>query len=294
MGSSAASILRGMAALLAVLLAQATALAGPSCSDVAPCEVADGTYFVRPPANWDGHSPLPAVVFLHGYSGSAEGVMADEGFGRTLSDAGILLVAPQGLERAGQQRSWSFPGKALPGRDDIAFIGSVVDDVARRYPLDRTRLVASGFSVGGSMVWYLACHGGPFAAYAPVAGAFWKPEPTDCPGGPQSLRHVHGEADRTVPMTGRSIRTPTGTITQGDVLNGMATWRRIDGCSDKPDAVSRTDSMACSTWSGRTCRSGRELVLCLHTGEHVVDAAWIVDAIRWAGGLDTKKADGRP
>ena len=41
---------------------------------------------------------------------------------------------------------------------------------------------------------------------APVAGAYWEPLPETCPSGPMSLRHVHGLADPTVPMKGRSFQ----------------------------------------------------------------------------------------
>ena len=34
--------------------------------------------------------------------------------------------------------------------------------------------------------------GQAFAAYAPIAGAFWLPMPANCPGGPVNLSHIHG------------------------------------------------------------------------------------------------------
>jgi polyhydroxybutyrate depolymerase len=258
-----------------------------ACDDRTPCMIEDGEYFARLPPRWDGRSPLPAVVFFHGYSGSSEGVMADAALGATLADAGILLVAPQGRPENGSNRSWSFPGKTFPGRDDFAFVRHVLDDVERRWPIDRSRVLASGFSVGGSMTWYVAClMPDRFTAFAPVAGAFWRPEPDSCPGGPVSLRHVHGLADPMVPMQGRPLRG--GALHQGDVLRGMATWRAIDGCREVPDAEERRGPLACRTWSAQSCRSNRELVLCLHPGEHEIEAGWILDAFHWMEGLPAK------
>jgi polyhydroxybutyrate depolymerase len=275
-----------MRLLLAALAVSTLAMAAEAraCDPTVACTIADGDYFVHVPPGWDGHSALPVVMFFHGYGGSAEGVMADAGLGDALGGAGILLVAPQGLTENGANRSWSFPGKRFGGRDDFAFVGHVLDDVERRWPVDRSRVLAAGFSVGGSMVWSLAClTPGRFTAFAPVAGAFWRPEPTGCPGGPVSLRHVHGLADPMVPMQGRALRG--GALHQGDVLAGMATWRRVDGCPEAPDRDEKRGALTCRTWSASACRSGRELVLCLHPGEHEIEPGWILDAFHWMESL---------
>jgi polyhydroxybutyrate depolymerase len=135
--------------LAALLLAERPAHA---CGPDTDCAVAGGVYRVRPPSGWDGRSPLPAAVFFHGWQGSAGGVMADERLGKALADRGVLLVAPDGI-----QGDWSFPSLPSPGhpRSDLAFVDAVLADVAQRYPIDRARLWATGFSLGGSMVWYL-------------------------------------------------------------------------------------------------------------------------------------------
>jgi polyhydroxybutyrate depolymerase len=257
------------------------ALASPAaaCDDKSRCEVKDGFYLVRPPAGWDGKSPLPTAVFFHGYHGSAPDVMKDEGLGRTLSDLGVMLVAPNGNDT-----TWNFPGLQQGGRNDFAFVNAVLDDVEKRFPVDRRRLFATGFSVGGSMTWNIACQmGGRFAAYAPIAGAFWDPLPTACPGAPFSLRHVHGTADNTVPMKGRWVGK--GRFKQGDVLESMNRLRQFDGCPEEPTATQADGAMVCRTWSAKACRSGRELVLCLHPGEHEIDPAWVADGYRWVDSL---------
>lgn len=275
-------------AAAALLLTAWGALSPPAalaCDAATPCKVGQGFYLVRTPAGWDGRSPLPTAVFFHGYRGSAEEVMKDEGMGKALSDLGVMLVAPNGNDM-----SWSFPGAMKPGRDDFAFVGSVLDDVERRFPVDKTRLFATGFSVGGSMAWAIACRmGGRFAAYAPIAGAFWEPLPESCPGAPVSLRHVHGLADQTVPMKGRWVGQ--GRFKQGDVLESMAKLRRFDGCPAEPTRVEVSGTMECRTWSASACSSGRELVLCLHPGEHEIEASWVADGYRW---LDDLARRGRP
>ena len=257
--------------------------AASACDASTPCEVDQGFYFVRTPAGWDGKSALPTAVFFHGYSGTAQGVMQDEWMAKALSDLGVMLVAPNG-----NNTTWSFPGILLPGRDDFAFVSAVLDDVEKRFPVDRARLFATGFSVGGSMAWAVACRmGGRFAAYAPIAGAFWEPLPDECPGAPVSVRHVHGLADQTVPMKGRWVGK--GKFKQGDVLESMSRLRRFDGCQAEPSRVEVTGTMECRTWAASACSSGKELVLCLHPGEHEIEAEWVADGYRWVDDLARRR-----
>jgi polyhydroxybutyrate depolymerase len=277
-----AGLRRGLAVTLAACslwIFASAASAEPACDSSNRCMVQNGYYLARVPSGWDGRTPLPTAVFFHGYQGSAEGVMSDAGLARAMSDLGVLLVAPNG-----NNTNWSFPGKIQPGRDDFAFVSAVLDDVEKRWPIDHARLFATGFSVGGSMAWNVACQmKGRFAAYAPVAGAFWDPLPTECPGAPFSLRHVHGLADGTVPMKGRMIGG--GRFKQGDVLESMRRLRGFDGCPEEPSSQQTTGNMTCSTWSAKACSSGRELVLCLHPGEHEIEPGWVADGYRWVDAL---------
>jgi polyhydroxybutyrate depolymerase len=217
-------------------------------------------------------------VFFHGWGQSAADIMRDEAIARVTSELGVLLIAPEGVEH-----SWSFPGSPERHRDEFAFVKAVLDDAETRFPIDRRRLWASGFSQGASMVWYVACFMGErFAAFAPVAGDFWRPEPTDCPSGPASIRDIHGLADKTFPIEGRLVREGHH---QGNLWEGWALWRRIDGCMSPPGRVDTGEDLTCQIWAAESCLSGQELVLCLHSGGHVFKAEWLEDAYRWVIGL---------
>ena len=268
------------AAVLSSGLALAPAIA---CSDTTPCTVATGFYYIKTPAGWDGKSRLPAAIFFHGYGGTAAEVMQDEAMGKVLSDLGVLLVAPNG-----DNKGWSYPAKIQGPRDDFAFVASVLDDVEKRLPVDRGRLYATGFSIGGSMTWYLAClMGERFAAFAPIAGAYWEPMPQTCPSGPVSMRHIHGTSDKTVPMGGRSLRN--GAFRQGDVMRSIAQLKSRDACPAEPTRTEQHGNMSCQIWAAGVCGSGREVELCLHPGEHEIDPAWVGDDFRWVDGLARAK-----
>ncbi|MFO1115530.1 MAG: hypothetical protein U1E28_07600 [Beijerinckiaceae bacterium] len=249
-----------------------------ACGERDYCDLPNGRYLVRAPEKWDGKSPLPTAVFFHGYRGSALETMENKDLGDALSRAGILLVAPDGLDGG-----WSASPLMGRGRDDVAFARDVVEDVARRFPVDRSLLIATGFSAGGFIVWRIACEGGPFAAYAPISGAFLDPIPETCPGGPVSLRHIHGTADATVPMGGRWIAN--GRIRQSDVRESIARLRAVDGCRAQPSRTRREGEFECETWSARDCASGREIALCLHPEGHTIRGRWLVETFGWARSL---------
>jgi len=264
--------------ILAAIIACA-AVPAIACDATTPCEIGSGRYYVRPPAGWDGRSPLPAAGFFHGYRGSGAQTMAHEALGLALSKAGVLLVAADG-----QNGTWTIEGRLSSGRDDIAYVRDLLADLRKRFPVDERRLVATGFSAGGFMVWQIACQaGGLFAAYAPLSGAFLDPVPESCATGPVSLRHIHGKADVVVPMAGRWIAG--GRVRQADVERSIDRMREIDGCQIAPSKTERQGDLTCRTWPATQCAGRRELQACLHEGAHDFDPAWIVEGMEWAGRL---------
>ena len=122
--------------------------------------------------------------------------------------------------------------------------------------------------------------GQAFAAYAPIAGAFWQPMPTSCPSGPVSLSHIHGLTDAMVPLEGRE---PVPGFVQGDVFTAMALLRNTDGCASAPTRFETDGPLVCRIWEG--CASGRTLRMCLHPYEHEMRPAWIIDAWNWVQSL---------
>jgi len=270
---------RLLAAAVTIGAGSAAVLAPPAsaCPGLDPCRVEGGEYLVLPPPGWDGVSRLPATIFFHGYGASAALVAGDPAFTAAFAREGVLLVLPNGLGG-----SWAHTGSPSRARDELAFMGTVRRDLLARFPVDPGRLLVTGFSQGGSMVWELACHRGDAfaAAFAPVAGAFWEPLPEACQGGPVDLRHVHGTADGTVPLAGRAIR---GQFRQGDVFRGMAVLRAANGCS-APARVEEVDGLRCEVWDG--CVAGeRDLRLCLHGDGHILPEGWTAAIHAWARGL---------
>ena len=265
-------------ACLSVILALLAAPKASACGEDTACPVKDGRYLVRPPANWDGRSPLPLLVHFPGYQMTADDMMHDKEAIAVFDRLGILVVAAEARDLA-----WNLPAFGEPReRNEYAYVSAVLDDVEKRFPIDKSRILASGFSLGGSMVWYLACEGPQrFTAYAAFAGAFWVPQPKSCRNGPVDLMHVHGTADDTVPVKGRYIRPR---LHQGNVYESLETLRRIDGCArhlgrDKKITLAGGPSGVECRFD-HDCDSGHRITACFHDGGHYISGSWYDDA--WA------------
>lgn len=255
-----------------------------SCSAEGGCTVADGHYRIILPQQAAPGQRSGAIMYFHGYQGSAEETVAAQGLVTVAQRLGVALIAMDGVGR-----SWSFPGSPSHNRNEFAYIGHVLEDVSRRFPVDPGRIMASGFSQGGSMVWYLACRmPARFAAFAPIAGAFWEPLPHDCAGPRPNLIHVHGMSDTTVPLAGRSLRFG---YKQGDVFRSLAILAP-NGCTApwaaEVQKAGPPEAMTCRV--ATDCGGAARLELCLHAGGHMADPAWIERAWKLAMPADTPAA----
>ena len=208
-------------AALTLAFALSTGQAQAGCADDPdPCTVPEGAYHIALP---DTPADAPVVMFLHGAGSSGANVIRNTGLVEAFRSRGYAVLAPSALPRRPGARGgvWSFyPG--WEGRDEPAFLQRTLDDAAQRFGTSDARALLTGFSAGAFMVTYLACNAPEsFPAYAPLAGAFWEPQPTACKG-PVKLFQTHGWRDATVPIEGRPLFGAQ--FIQGDVFAALDLW----------------------------------------------------------------------
>lgn len=237
------------------LILSAVLLAGPvsACGPDTDCEIGARHYRIDVPEN-----PTGAIVFAHGYRGSARGVMRNTGLRKMVRDMGLALIAPKSA-----RDDWDIPGApsdmASTGAVEMAYFEAVIADAVTRFGIDPARIMMSGFSAGGMVTWELACQRPDlFAGFAPVSGTFWGGPPDNC-AAPASVVHIHGTQDRTVPLAGR----PIGPTKQGDVLDVLAMYRASGGFG--PATTVRVGDMDCARQANA---AGKILEFCTFEGGH--------------------------
>lgn len=266
-------------------------LAGPGCgaeaitgSTTLRLDV-DGvprTVIVHVPAQYDGASPVPLVLNLHGSNSTASAEEILSGMDLMANANDFIVAYPQAMIPVGVGYDWNVPGVPLYGNQpvpksahsDIDFLTELVRVLGGRYCIDARRVYASGFSGGARMVSSLACDASSeFAAIAPVSGLR---RPYPCP----TTRAVpvisfHGTADPINPYLGHGQPSWTYSVTQAAM-----DWGGQDGCS-LPGANSRPmPGLTLTRYSG--CDDGATVELFTVTGEGhewpagpVMPRAWV-------------------
>ncbi len=253
------------------------------------CETAMGSYSIALPKGSQLDKPIPALLYFHGAGGSGARAMRNRNMVEAFTKRGYAVIAPSALQRPNSRYGpvWSFLPFRAKQRDELAFAKEVLTDAAKRFSIDRDNIMMGGFSIGGSLTWYLACQDPKVAkAYVPVGGAFWRPHPvaTDCKG-PVKMMHTHGWRDGTVPLEGRPLGM--GHIIQGDVFVGLQVMRKLNSCDQLRANKFKTDGAYWQRWWTK-CAPDTALRFVLHPDGHRVPKEWGGMAIKWFEGLDRK------
>jgi polyhydroxybutyrate depolymerase len=141
-----------------------------------------------------GASPAPLVMALHGLDSNAAQQEQISGFSQLADREGFIAVYPEGRDA-----KWRFIGRTDA---DVAFLEAVIEDAARRHPLQRSQMLVTGISNGAQMAWRMVCdRPGLFSGVGFVSGGF----PDECPKSPHPPTMIfHGTSDRVLPYRGRA------------------------------------------------------------------------------------------
>ncbi len=234
-------------------------LPGNPCHGQIPCALDGRTYHVKEPDGWDGVTPLPVMLHFHGWARTGAVPVYHGRISGATRRRGVLLLAPTGV-----RKTWDFWSG---GMRDVDFGQAVLEDAAKRYPIDRSRIFVSGYSFGSAMAWRYVCNNGDdVAALIAVAGTLDQGE--TCAQGPAEVRHVHGLRDNVMDF-------PMGP--GGDVLFPVALWREKFGCGQDETpgdwSVTNNDLFTRHIW--RDCTTGGQVTLDLHARGHFIPRGWI-------------------
>jgi polyhydroxybutyrate depolymerase len=192
-------------------------------------------------------TPAPLLLDFHGFGHSGAGVWAVSGFRKLAAEAGFITVYPEGLpvrlhlrDQESEAPGWQM--FSVDGNRDLAFVRALLDDLERRYCIDRARVFATGFSNGAFFSALLGCAmSDRIAAVAPVSGGPLRVECAPARGVPILIQH--GRQDDLLPID--------------DARAARDAWLRVNHCTVEEKAA---DGPSCERWSA--CRAGAVVEYC--------------------------------
>ncbi|MEQ1698783.1 MAG: glycerophosphodiester phosphodiesterase family protein [Ilumatobacteraceae bacterium] len=175
----------------------------------------EGTYIQHLPPSYDGVTPMPLVLGLHGWSQPASLLMTQADLGGAADRHRFIAIAPD------ITRPVPLWDTALDGKD-VLWFGALIATLQDQLCIDTNRIYVTGMSNGAMMTSTLACvMPSVFAAAAPVAGVR---SPEGCePARDIPLLAFHGTDDQYLAFDGgygdkvAGLPSPDGTGTLGDV-----------------------------------------------------------------------------
>jgi poly(3-hydroxybutyrate) depolymerase len=210
----------------------------------------------------------PAVLNLHGTSGTGSGQLWYSDLKSTADTGGFLVVAPEGAIRNGSGYAWNVPNVGNPpagARDDVAFLAQVITTTTTTLCADPTRIYATGYSGGGRMTSAFACARPTLvAAIAPVAGLragrpnptnSSSPDPASCkPPATVPVIAFHGRQDATNPFDGGGTD-----LWRYSVPQAQQRWSTLNGCANGPTTDQVSAHVRKTTYD--RCRDEANVVL---------------------------------
>ena len=262
-------------------------LTGPAGSSLAPGDHQfrlrhggrDRNYLLHVPPQGAPGAARPVLLVFHGGGGYAASIQRYSRFDAIADREGFLAVYPSGTGSLRRRLlAWNAGtccGLAADQQvDDVGFALAVLADLARRTPVDSTRVYATGHSNGAMMAYRLAIATGRVAAVGVVAGGVV----TDfTPPRPIPVLHIHSVDDPRAlyagglgppfPLTNRRSMHPA-------IEPMLERWRVLDGCAAEARVTDTLRGPAGSINAGQTatklvwqpCREGTEVAFWKLTG----------------------------
>ena len=136
-------------------------------------------YNIHLPLGYSSNTNYPLILGFHGGQQAATSSQGWTVFAyqsklsEKADSSGFIVVYPEGRV-FNQNRSWNAGNCCPPAMnqnvDDVGFIDNLLDTLFSNYPIDTTRVYATGSSNGGMLCYRLACElSHRFAAIAPNA-----------------------------------------------------------------------------------------------------------------------------
>jgi poly(3-hydroxybutyrate) depolymerase len=134
----------------------------------------------------------PLMISMHGMNQDIAYQQNQTKWELVAKENNFVVVYPGGINN-----SWD-----ISGTRDTEFILAIIEEMSKRYSIDRDRVYLSGFSMGGMFTYHAATKiADKIAAFAPVSGYLMQGPNTNS-SRPIPIIHTHGTTDDVVAYSG--------------------------------------------------------------------------------------------
>jgi polyhydroxybutyrate depolymerase len=180
------------------------------------------TYTLHVPAAYTGGSAVPLIVDFHALGSSGSGEEGLSPYKAQTDPEGVITAYPNG-ESGPSGAAWNVGPCCVANVDDLAFAKALVAQVETVACIDPKRVYAVGFSMGGGMSHYVACHAADiFAAVAPTSFDLLEENEEGCaPARPIPEMSFRSSNDPIVPYDGG-----VSSVVAGMPITSSGRWAR--------------------------------------------------------------------
>jgi poly(3-hydroxybutyrate) depolymerase len=191
------------------------------------------------PSNYDGQTPVPLVILLHGYGSTGVSKEAYFQFLPLAEARGFLYCYPDSPPDQWGGYPWNATDACCDygntGINDAGYLRGVIEEIGKEFTIDRKRIHLVGHSNGGFMAYRMACQSADLiAGIASLAGMTFL-NPSNCaPSGPVNILHIQGSADETISYDGGALTGPPSNMPAfPSAMQTVQLWAGYNGASSE-------------------------------------------------------------
>lgn len=220
------------------------------------------------PDDADEASSLPLVLLFHGGFGRPQTILASTDMKAKADEEGFAIATLKARNGV-----WNVGHEGDDGGDDVAFTEAVITRLADTENIDLDRVYAAGFSMGGAMVYRLACELSDRIAAVGVVSGYSSQETQALLSGqaypcqrsdlthPMPVLHIHGGADQCVKYNGGQGEGFNTQTRRTSIPDTIASWASRNQCNDQSTPASDPPvGVSCNTRD--ECDAGSAVRLC--------------------------------
>ena len=214
------------------------------------------TYVLHVPTGYTGNKAVPLLVDFHPHGSTGPDWRKSSPYLKLADADGVISTFPSAIG------DWDVGPCCADGVDDVGFAKDMIKEIKGLACIDGKRVYAAGFSMGGGMTNYVACHAADvFAAFAPAAFDLLQEIVNDCkPGRPITVAAFRGTKDPYVPYDG-GLSNLVKPINFLGAVATMKKWAEWNGCTGTAADIGN----GCQGYAASQCQ-GEEVILCTKQG----------------------------